>query len=121
MYDPAKKVPLSIFDAQPVQGKRVMNVSLEQSSESELSLIFHGCTWHFRDKFDEVGVTASRYEEEFSLRPIFKSMFDFFRVSTLYFFSVFLCGDGRIQYDRVIFNLQQQLLRSLKQRTSTRE
>ena len=64
MYDPARKVPLSIFDAQPVQGKRVMNVTLEQQSETEVTLIFHGCTWHFRDKFDEVGVTASRYEED---------------------------------------------------------
>ena len=64
MYDAAKKVPLSIFDAQPVQGKRVMNVTLEQQSETEVILIFHGCTWHFRDKFDEVGVTASRYEED---------------------------------------------------------
>ena len=63
MYDPAKKVPLSIFDAQPVQGKRVMNVTLEQESEEKVSLIFHGCTWHFRDVLEGAGVTASRYEE----------------------------------------------------------
>ena len=63
MFDAARKVPLSIFDAQPVQGKRVMNVTLEQSSESELSLIFHGCTWHFRDALEDAGVTAARYEE----------------------------------------------------------
>ena len=64
MYDPAKKVPLSVFDAQPVQGKRVMNVTLEQQSETEVSLIFHGCTWHFRDALEDAGVTASRYEED---------------------------------------------------------
>ena len=64
MYDPARKVPLSIFDAQPVQGKRVMNVTLEQQSETEVSLIFHGCTWHFRDALEDAGVTASRYEED---------------------------------------------------------
>ena len=64
MYDPAKKVPLSIFDAQPPQGRKIMNVTLEQSSESELSLIFHGCTWQFRDALEEAGLTASRYEED---------------------------------------------------------
>ena len=64
MYDPARKVPLSIFDAQPVQGKRVMNVTLEQQSETEVTLIFHGCTWHFRDALEDAGVTASRYEED---------------------------------------------------------
>ena len=64
MYDPAKKVPLSVFDAQPVQGKRVMNVTLEQQSETEVSLIFHGCTWHFRDALEDAGVTAFGYEED---------------------------------------------------------
>ena len=64
MYDPAKKVPLSIFDAQPPQGRKIMNVTLEQSSESELSLIFHGCTWQFRDVLEDAGLTASRYEED---------------------------------------------------------
>ena len=64
MYDPARKAPLSVFDAQPVQGKRVMNVTLEQQSETEVSLIFHGCTWHFRDAREDAGVTASRYEED---------------------------------------------------------
>ena len=64
MYDPARKAPLSVFDAQPVQGKRVMNVTLEQSSETEVSLIFHGCTGHFRNALEDAGVTASRYEED---------------------------------------------------------
>ena len=64
MYDPGRTVPLSIFDAQPVQGKRVMNVTLEQQSETEVTLIFHGCTWHFRDALEDAGVTASRYEED---------------------------------------------------------
>ena len=64
MYDPARKAPLSVFDAQPVQGKRVMNVTLEQQSETEESLIFHGCTWHPRDALEDAGVTASRYEED---------------------------------------------------------
>ena len=64
MYDPARKAPLSVFDAQPVQGKRVMNVTLEQQSETEVSLIFHGCTWHFRNALEDAGVTASRYEED---------------------------------------------------------
>ena len=64
MYDAGKKLPLSVFDAQPVQGKRVMNVTLEQQSETEVSLIFHGCTWHFRDALEDAGVTASRYEED---------------------------------------------------------
>ena len=64
MYDPARKAPLSVFDAQPVQGKRVMNVTLEQQSETEVSLIFHGCTWHFRDALEDAGVTAFGYEED---------------------------------------------------------
>ena len=41
-----------------------MNVRLEQASETEVSLIFHGCTWHFRDALEDAGVTASRYEED---------------------------------------------------------
>ena len=63
LYDPTKKLPLSVFDAQPVQGKRIMNVTLEQHSESEISFIFHGCTWNFRNAFELAGLRAARYEE----------------------------------------------------------
>ena len=70
MYDPSKKVPLSIFDAQPVQGKRVMNVTLEQHSEAEISLVFHGCTWQFRDALENAGMRASRYEENGTMKYV---------------------------------------------------
>ena len=63
MYGPAKKLPLSVFGAQPVQGKRIMNVTLEQHSESEISFVFHGCTWGFREAFDVAGLTAAKYED----------------------------------------------------------
>ena len=71
MYDPAKKVPISVFEAQPVQGKRIMNVTLEQPSESKISFIFHGCTWNFRDAFEVAGLTAARYEENGATKYVY--------------------------------------------------
>ena len=71
MYDPTKKLPLSVFEAQPVQGKRIMNVTLEQHSESEISFVFHGCTWNFRDVFEVAGLTAARYEENGATKYVY--------------------------------------------------
>ena len=71
MYDPTKKLPLSVFEAQPVQGKRIMNVTLEQHSESELSFVFHGCTWNFRDAFEVAGLKAAKYEENGATKYVY--------------------------------------------------
>ena len=70
LYDPTKKLPLSVFDAQPVQGKRIMNVTLEQHSESEISFVFHGCTWNFRNAFELAGLRAASYEENGATRYV---------------------------------------------------
>ena len=70
MYEPSRKLPLSVFDAQPVQGKRIMNATLEQHSESEISVVFHGCTWSFRTAFEIARLTTARYEENGAIKYV---------------------------------------------------
>ena len=64
LYDPGKHLPLSVFEAQPPQGKRIMHVRFEQHSESEVTIIFQGCTWYFRSSFETANVKAMSYERE---------------------------------------------------------
>ena len=64
LYDPERRLPLGIFEAQPPQGKRIMSMTIQPESEIHASFVFHGCTWLFREAWDCHDVRAVTYEEE---------------------------------------------------------
>ena len=57
-----RELPLKIFQAHPVVGRKVLCFFFEAESESELSLVITGNTWNFRDDLERVGVAGSRAE-----------------------------------------------------------
>ena len=61
--EPAVQLPLHIFDAQPVVGKRITVLHLQISNDSEVDLVITGQTWPFRARLDAFGI-ASGYKQE---------------------------------------------------------
>jgi hypothetical protein len=55
----AASLPLGIFEAQPVVGRRVVTFNLQRGSEEDkLSVVITGPTWGFRGKLDASGVAG---------------------------------------------------------------
>ena len=63
MNDQEKKLPMSPFECQPVQGRHVLTMTIQIETESVLSAIFHGQIWGFRDKLQSAGVAGFRHED----------------------------------------------------------
>ena len=55
---------MSIFEAQPVQGKRILMLTLQIESDTKMSFVFCGATWPFRARFDAAAAPGYRFEEE---------------------------------------------------------
>ena len=64
LHEPARVLPMSIFDVQPVQGKRILMLTLQVESDGKISFVFHGATWPFRSRFDAAAVPGYSYEDE---------------------------------------------------------
>lgn len=60
---PALRLPLGFFEAQPVQGKRVVTFRLELD-DGKLSALIVGNTYNYRTKLDEAGVLGGYSEAE---------------------------------------------------------
>ena len=58
LNDPAPKLPLGIFEAQPVVGKRIVILNFQVESGNELSVVITGNTWNFRTRLDNLGVSG---------------------------------------------------------------
>ena len=59
LHDPAKKLPLSLFIAQPCIGKKHVSMSLE-FTEEKFSAVFHGQTYAFRSRMDGAGTAVKK-------------------------------------------------------------
>ena len=64
LHEPARVLPMGIFECQPVQGKRILMMTLQVESDDKITFVFHGATWPFRGRFDAAGVPGYSYEEE---------------------------------------------------------
>ena len=64
LHEPARTLPMSIFAAQPVQGKRVLMLTLQVESDDTISFVWYGATWPFRDRFDAAGVPGYSFDED---------------------------------------------------------
>ena len=62
--EPAAQLPLQIFDAQPVIGKRITVLNLQLKGDREIDLVITGHTWPFRGRLDAFGIASGYAEEE---------------------------------------------------------
>ena len=62
--EPTRNMPMSIFEAQPVTGKRVVTMNVESDSGEILSCIIAGNTWAFRSRLDAHGVPGTFHVED---------------------------------------------------------
>ena len=51
------------FAAQPVQGKRVLLMTVQFESDEKLTFKIHGITWPFKDRFEAAGIPGYRHED----------------------------------------------------------
>ena len=73
LEEPAASLPLALFSAQPVVGKRVVCLHLQPESSDTMSIIIQGQTWVFRTRFDEHGITGG-YVGEGEQRKYYRVM-----------------------------------------------
>ena len=62
--EPAAQLPLHVFEAQPVVGKRVTVLNLQLKGDSEIDLVVTGHTWPFRTRLDAFGIAGGYTEGE---------------------------------------------------------
>ena len=60
--EPSKKLPMGFFEAHPVQGRKILQVTVQVDSENVLSIAFSGPIWSLRDGFDNLGVAGFKHE-----------------------------------------------------------
>lgn len=60
---PAKILPMSFFEGQPVVGRGCITVHIECHEQDSLSMIFAGNTWNFRTRLDDCNVLGSHRAE----------------------------------------------------------
>lgn len=56
--EPAAELPLSIFECQPVVGKRIICLNIQVENESVISVVITGNTWAYRQRLDAFGVVG---------------------------------------------------------------
>lgn len=64
--DPAINLPLKVFEAQPVVGKRITTAHFQIESDDALSLVITGYIWPFRNRLDDLGLCGGYLQGESS-------------------------------------------------------
>ena len=63
LHDPTPTLPLGIFEAQPVAGKRIVVVHMQPETSELMSILVMGNTWNFRSRLDSHGVAGAYFSE----------------------------------------------------------
>ena len=64
LQEPSATLPLHVFQAQPVIGKRITNLNLQLDGDSKISLIITGHTWPFSGRLDAFGISGGYFGDE---------------------------------------------------------
>ena len=67
MNEPAKKLPICVFDAPPPYRKRIVTMMIEideSAPNTTVSIIFAGDTYAYKDRLTEQGVDGGRLYQE---------------------------------------------------------
>ena len=62
--EPAKSLPLKIFEAHPCAGKRIITLHIEVQSDNIISLLFAGNTWQYRVSLEDRGVLGAYFGDK---------------------------------------------------------
>ena len=66
----ALMLPLKIFEAQPPQGKRIVQITVQVESDFELSFLIHGGTWGYRNAFEAAQIYGLKDENGIYYRVV---------------------------------------------------
>ena len=69
LHPSARMLKVSPFDCQPVQGKRVLTMTMQVDGEN-VSAVFSGALWNWRDRFDGEEISSFRDENNKPFRVI---------------------------------------------------
>ena len=58
LQEPNDTLPLHVFDAQPVVGKRITVINIQIESATLFSIVITGHTWPWRGRLDEMGISG---------------------------------------------------------------
>ena len=64
LHEKARELPLHVFHAQPVIGKKIPVLNLQISSDTVFDLVITGWNWPFRAAFDAFGIRGGYQEAE---------------------------------------------------------
>jgi len=64
LEEPAKTLPMGVFDAQPVVGRRIITLHIQPETQDVLSLLVAGNSWNFRSRLDAHGVSGAYFNED---------------------------------------------------------
>ena len=64
LQEPCDTLPLHVFDAHPVAGKRITVMNIQIESPTIVSAVLTGHTWPYRGRLDAVGVAGGYYTGE---------------------------------------------------------
>ena len=72
--EPGKTLPMGVFEAHPVQGKRILSMTMQVETQNVASLVFSGATWEFRQTFDSLHIPGYRDENSGSYYRVMESL-----------------------------------------------
>ena len=64
LNEPSAVLPLKVFDAQPVIGKRIITLNLQIETMETLCVVITGNTWAFRTRLDAAGISGGYTGDE---------------------------------------------------------
>ena len=62
-HEPTNDLPLKVFEAHPVNSKRVITLYFEPEDEATVSMVIVGNTWNYRDDLEKNGVPGCRPQD----------------------------------------------------------
>jgi hypothetical protein len=68
--EPSKKLPMGFFEAHPVQGRKILQMTVQIDSESVLSIALSGPIWNLRDGFEAMGIAGFKHENDVYYRVL---------------------------------------------------
>ena len=68
LRDQQKVLPLHIFQAQPVIGKRITSMNIQIESDTTINVVFTGHTWPYRKRLDDFGISGGYYNEDANIK-----------------------------------------------------
>ena len=64
LEEPAKTLPLGIFEAQPVIGRRIITVHIQPDTSDSFNILIAGNSWNYRTRLDAHGFSGAYFNED---------------------------------------------------------